>query len=244
MNDNNPLPAALQRPRLEIQTGSTALKIIDTCKDAVGLYLQSPGSLSPATPLDTPLLGLCTPELSHASSLALAAPFRGSSQGSQAISYATQGSAAGIHAIRTASHDQLLHNELYRYILAKNSELNQTVAALNRDVGELQGKYDEQRMVYDALIGRLPLAISRADGKAPDIEGQTQDANPPAAPRAEDYPLCKFWTREKWTPYMQTGDLYHLRNINNVRRYLEDSNAKSLGEVPRRRPHATQVDPG
>ncbi|OSD06590.1 hypothetical protein PYCCODRAFT_1464497 [Trametes coccinea BRFM310] len=87
-------------------------------------------------------------------------------------------------------------------------------------MGELQGRYNEQRMIYESLIERWTPIINGGGNSA---ERHSSSDIVTKAPHAQDHPLCKFWMRDQWTPYSQGGDLYHQRNADNkVLKYLED----------------------
>ncbi|KAJ3001200.1 hypothetical protein NUW54_g6583 [Trametes sanguinea] len=234
MNDNNLLQeraAHLKKPSLVIQTSPVALRLMDRATETPSAYLSSPATPNSGNLSVTPTAhALCTPDLLRRSSLTLATPFREPGEAPPAFSVTPSiSSASSADTIRLASHESLLQNELYRSLLSKNHELNETILVLNHTMGELQGRYNEQRTIYESLIERWTPIINGGGNSA---ERHSSSDIVTKAPHAQDHPLCKFWMRDQWTPYSQGGDLYHQRNADNkVLKYLEDRDGNVITKV-------------
>ncbi|CDO75974.1 hypothetical protein BN946_scf184888.g24 [Trametes cinnabarina] len=154
-----------------------------------------------------------------------------------------------MHTIRNASHDVLMNNEMYRYTFMKNNELTQVVLGLNRTIGQLQGKYDEQksgtlrylykphaiddvhRGIHDTLLKKLSSAYSSSGSSSTGLDDDNPWGDAPTETlTAEDHPLCQFWTRAQWAPYAQGGDRYDDRSVDSVLRYLEDADGQVMSK--------------
>ncbi|KAI0632909.1 hypothetical protein C8Q77DRAFT_1158359 [Trametes polyzona] len=107
-----------------------------------------------------------------------------------------------------------MNNELYKYTLTRNQELQDQVAQLNRALGETQGKLDQQSDICRELIAQL------AAGTRCGYASSTSDGSSIVTPKTlvcpdfdpNDYVHIKFWTRDSWRPYRQGQPLYTNHN--------------------------------
>ncbi|KAI9067506.1 hypothetical protein FKP32DRAFT_1601069 [Trametes sanguinea] len=226
MNDHYPTrmhSLTGSKPSLEFNTAVPSHLVMENNLD----YNNSPTSPSPATALSAVPHRLCTPEISRSSSLSFATPLADPTQPVHGFSMISD--PAAMHTIRNASHDILLNNELYRYTFMKNNELTQVIVDLNRTIGQLQGKYDEQKGIHSALLKKLSSATNSSGSSSISLNDNPWDEHP-QTPAAEDHPLCRFWTRDQWTPYMQGGDRYEQRSVDSVLQYLEDADGQVVSK--------------
>ncbi|KAH9858469.1 hypothetical protein C2E23DRAFT_879962 [Lenzites betulinus] len=131
------------------------------------------------------------------------------------------------HIICTAPHELLLNNEVYKYVLRRNMELLEMNASLNRALGEMQGRQQEQRDMYKDLTQKITAigASNPLSGRSP---GPLDDHTQGSLSR-DDFPLITYWSKASWAPYLQGGDEYHARNdTNGIRRYLQDSDGNTV----------------
>ncbi|KAH9853921.1 hypothetical protein C2E23DRAFT_884548 [Lenzites betulinus] len=129
--------------------------------------------------------------------------------------------------VREASHELLLHNHIYQFLLAQHSELIKKNDMLQQNIGELRGRYDQGREMCDTILARIS-PISGASGAC---TRETTAETAPPEPQPDLYPNITFWTRESWTPYQQHGDKHHLRhNAHNVRIYLQHADGSVISK--------------
>lgn len=53
-----------------------------------------------------------------------------------------------INLIASASHEMLLNNASYKYLVIRNQELGDANTNLNRGIGEIQGRLEQLKYIY------------------------------------------------------------------------------------------------
>ncbi|OJT06947.1 hypothetical protein TRAPUB_10051 [Trametes pubescens] len=148
-----------------------------------------------------------------------------------------------INLIVSASHEMLLNNALYKYLIIRNQELGDANTSLNRGIGEIQGRLEQLKESHADLLQAVSLGSSQhlPLGPVSPVDGSVLSA---PTPQPEDYPHLSFWNKASWAPYKQGQDNYDMRsNAEGISLYLEqeDGTQASKERVRRMADHQRSI---